>query len=422
MGVRRELLITNCLPIGTERMFRKRANPKKVLMVGPMPTNGNYIGGIAVILSQILDRWSLPFEVITYNTNTVARDYASTNRLNWANVSKLLRNAKDLIAILRRERPGIVHFHTSRHRALLKDLLLVVIIRTFCRCKVIGHIHHASYPTFFVGKSERCRSLQIRALMVAFDRILLMSDSIRKDLATRLTAPSRRKFLSQAEVLYNFVPIPESDIHRAPNASAIPTLFFIGNVGRQKGVFELLNCAGALKRSGMRFNLVLAGPFDSPMEGEKIKNLISSHDLSESVKTIGPVSGPEKAGLFEAADIFVLPSYAEGVPLSMLEAMSYGLPVVVTAVGGIPEILADGKAGFLVAPGDSDGLKLAVRNLILAPVLRLTMGEAGREQIKKSHCPEIFLRRLGAIYEELTDSLTDPATAHLRDQCHAARS
>jgi glycosyltransferase involved in cell wall biosynthesis len=164
----------------------------------------------------------------------------------------------------------------------------------------------------------------------------------------------------------------------------------------------LIAAAERLKRQkhiGSRF--VLAGPFDSPAVGLEVRRRIEYAGLTEWVKLIGPVAGEQKAALFRHADGFVLPSYGEGLPISMLEAMSYGLPVVATRVGGIPEVLRDGEAGILVQPGDVEGLCAALNSLCSSGPMRERMGRCGRACVERAHTPAKFLRELEAIYNEL---------------------
>jgi glycosyltransferase involved in cell wall biosynthesis len=239
--------------------------------------------------------------------------------------------------------------------------------------------------------------------MAAFNRIILMSESIKRELSQKLSAGGQQHFETKARVVHNFIPLPDlQGPYQAPRGPA--TLFFIGNVGRQKGIHDLIEAAAQLRGAGHQFRVVLAGPFDSPAEGEQMKNRVAALGLSEAIQFTGPVFGAQKAALFQAADIFVLPSYGEGVPLSMLEAISYRLPVVATVVGGIPEILVHQEMGFLVEPGDVPGLTAALRNLLLSAELRTKMGRAGRERIEDSHSPARFLSSLGIIYQELTEA------------------
>lgn len=371
-------------------------------MVAPMPTPGTYIGGIAVLLRHLLDFWNLPYEVLTYNTNVGPRDYGSVNKVNTANIRRFFRNARGVRTIARLERPSIVHFHTSRHMAMLKDLLLVAVLRANCRCRVVGHIHHASYPSLLVGGSNAGRLLQLRMLMGSFDRVILMSESIRSELSRKLGASGLRRFTDKARVLRNFIPLPELP-NQSGERSRLVTLFFIGNIGPQKGIHDLIEAAGELKSAGLQFALVLAGPFDSPVYGDQLKQRVTDLRLGQEVRFTGPVFGAEKAALFRAADIFVLPSYGEGIPISMLEAMSYGLPVVATAVGGIPEVLAERQTGFLVKPADVPALRSALQELVSSSELRQRMGCLGRKRIEDFHSPARFLSELGDIYRDLSE-------------------
>jgi glycosyltransferase involved in cell wall biosynthesis len=375
----------------------------KLLMVGPMPTVGNYNGGISTIMSMMLERWGLPYEIITYNTNTDPRGYGSVNRLNAANVRRFFRNAIDLVKLVRQERPDIVHFHTSRHLALLKDLGLVGLIRLFGGCKVVGHVHWASYPTLLVGRSRLGRALQLKLLMAFYDRVVLMSESIKRELSCRLSSAGSERFNAKAKVVYNFTKVPKLTA-RHPRSTDPVRFFFIGNLGPEKGVFDLLQAAAVLRQKGLKgFEIVLAGPFDSPAEGHRIKSLIASLGLTDTVRITGPVSGALKESLFEAANIFVLPSYGEGLPLSMLEAMAYSLPVIATSVGGIPEVLQHGEMGILVKPGDLEELASAMRRLIVSPELRVEMGSCGRTRVEKFHSPEQFFHELRCLYRELIE-------------------
>jgi glycosyltransferase involved in cell wall biosynthesis len=380
----------------------------EVLLVGPLPPPGQYVGGIAVLLSQILRCWDLPYKVAFYNTESVKRDYASTGRLSVENLRRLVLNATSLLRTVRRHRPCLVHYHTSRHAALLKDLIIVAVLRSLGRCRVIGHIHHASYATLLVGKSRWGRVLQIRLMARLFDRIVLMSKGIKGELAAALPVLEQSRFEAKARVVYNFTDLPVLASRGSPEARPL-SLLFIGNVGRSKGVFELLAAVERLlgDMSG-RLQLVVMGPFDSPSVGEEVEAVIRKARLTEGVRLTGQVSGEAKEAFFRAADVFVLPSHAEGVPLSMLEAMAYALPVVATSVGGIPEVLPDGEAGLLVEPGDVEGLCDAIRKLSGSVELRNRLGQCGRSRVERWHTPDRFLRAMETIYGEVLNPETLP--------------
>jgi glycosyltransferase involved in cell wall biosynthesis len=126
--------------------------------------------------------------------------------------------------------------------------------------------------------------------------------------------------------------------------------------------------------------------------------------MSSPVKTVRmmpPVSGDDKTACFERADVFVFPSHDEGMPMAVLEAMAAGLPVVATAVGGIPELLEDGENGMLVAPRAPKDLSRALERLCRDPRLRLRMGSRSA-RLAQDFDIDLYARRLSSIYNGVT--------------------
>ena len=129
--------------------------------------------------------------------------------------------------------------------------------------------------------------------------------------------------------------------------------------------------------------------------------------------------GREKVRLLAEAAIYVLPSYNEGVPISILEAMSVGLPIVTTPVGGIPDVIRDGEEGFLVSPGSIDQLVGRIVELLSNENLRKHMGDAAQRRLRTDYSPEGSLSTLMALYEshgaQLLPSARGPANTPATD-------
>lgn len=123
--------------------------------------------------------------------------------------------------------------------------------------------------------------------------------------------------------------------------------------------------------------------------------------LLDSVEFLGWIDGERKSRLLSVADIFVLPSYYEGLPISLLEAMSWGIPIISTTVGGIPELVRDGTSGILIEPGDVHALAHALSTLAADGALRDRMGRAGRSQVAESFSRDVVLPRLEGLYSEV---------------------
>ena len=113
---------------------------------------------------------------------------------------------------------------------------------------------------------------------------------------------------------------------------------------------------------------------------------------------LGFIRGDEKKEIFTQSDIFLLPTYREGFPNSLIEAMSHGIPVVTTNVGSIPEIVSDKTDGFLVEPGHIDEIAKSLETLIRDSHLRKAMGEKAREKVKKNFSTGILEKQLENVW------------------------
>jgi glycosyltransferase involved in cell wall biosynthesis len=188
------------------------------------------------------------------------------------------------------------------------------------------------------------------------------------------------------------------------SGAAVVRILYVGWMIEDKGIYELIAAAGKLLAQGQRFQLKLIGPlFD---QGPRLRQAIAAHKLEDAVEIVGTIS--HRGGLIEeyqAADLFVLPSYAEGFPNSILEAMSVGLPVIATNVGGVPEIVQDGVTGILVPPRDSDALTAAMKTLMDDETARQAMGMAARSRILSHHTLGHSIATYRRIFQLLTERM-----------------
>jgi glycosyltransferase involved in cell wall biosynthesis len=153
---------------------------------------------------------------------------------------------------------------------------------------------------------------------------------------------------------------------RVARQDAIVRLLFLGWLDREKGVFELIEACRRLA-SSRRFTLEIAGEGNASVEA---RALVVRHNLSEKVRFRGWLRGQELRKALSEADVLVLPSWAEGLPNAMIEAMSARLALVVTAVGAIPELITDRRSGMLVEPRNADSLARALDEVIVDGELR----------------------------------------------------
>jgi len=196
-------------------------------------------------------------------------------------------------------------------------------------------------------------------------------------------------------VLANFVDTTEYAALPLPRpARTACTVFFLGRLSAQKGLFDLLDAVRPVvaKAPGTRFLFGGVAEFDSV--DREIEAFVAAHDLGPHVEFLGTVTGAAKLAAFAAADIFCLPSHLENQPVVLIEALAAGLPVVATRVGVIDEMVADGEAGFLIAPGDRTGLVAALVNLAADPELRAAMGARGRARATREYDRAVAIAHL----------------------------
>ena len=174
----------------------------------------------------------------------------------------------------------------------------------------------------------------------------------------------------------------------------------LGRLVAAKGQAVLLDAVRLLARQGRPVHATFAG--DGP-DRQRLETMAREYGVTEHVAFLGAVNPESVRGLYAATDAFVLPSFAEGIPVVLMEAMAMEVPCVTTVVNGIPELITSGESGLLVSPSDAAQLADAIENLIANPALRQSLGKAGRRKVTASYdlvrnvarLHNIFRRRLG---------------------------
>lgn len=163
--------------------------------------------------------------------------------------------------------------------------------------------------------------------------------------------------------------------HRPDSAN----LLFVGRLVEAKGLTHLFEAMARLRSTYPNLMLTIVG--DGP-DRRTFEKIVAKKELSSVVRFVGSKSQADVATILADSDLFVLPSYAEGVPVVLMEALGSGIPAVVSYVGGVGEIVEDGVNGFLVQPGDPDQLADRIGQLLADPTLRAKMGANGRNKVE----------------------------------------
>ena len=280
----------------------------------------------------------------------------------------------------------VYHVHVGPGRSFWRKLSYVE--RMGARAgNAIFHIHASTLAQTWdeVGESKRAR---VRGLLAEVGRVVVLSEEWAAYCLENGICGEKK-----LTVLHNAVTVPEP-VERDWTARRV---LFMGRVGERKGVDVLLRALPAVLAEFPDARFIMAGDG----EIERYRALARELGVEDVCEFPGWVSGEARERLYRGCTIYCLPSRNEGMPMSVLEAMAYGLPAVATPVGGVPQVIKDGVNGYLVPPGDSEALAECIIALLADSDLRSRIGVAGRATIEERFSMAAYGEQLAAIYEEV---------------------
>jgi len=239
-----------------------------------------------------------------------------------------------------------------------------------------------TFPDFYQGLGALGRRL-VRWLLERFHVVIVQTESW-------------RRFYSGIGPSGNYVVLPNGvDCHeftpRGREHSEPATVLFVGWLIPEKGVFDLVDAARILSERHAGFRLKLVGPFHG--NEPALRSRIAAAGLDDVVQLVGPLhSRREILEVYHDADIFTLPSWAEGLPVAVLEAMACGLPIVASDVGGTPDLVQHGVSGLLVPARNPAALADALERLVRDRNARLRFGQAARARVESAFSNEVFIK------------------------------
>ena len=314
--------------------------------------------------------------------------FVNTRKRRYYNVVK---NMRDALAILRDERVDVVHCHGYR-----ADLLGLVAAARY-KLPVVSTCHG------FIA-TDRNLQFNVRAdfwALKRFNRVIAVSDSIRAILVEQGIDPKR------VAVITNAVSLPDADQQLASRQAARAALQlrsddvlfgYVGRLAEEKGIEQLVEATRRMANAMTGLRVVVVG--DGPRR-PNIEQRIREANLGGVVTLLGFDKDP--ARWYPAMDAFVLPSLQEGTPMALLEAMAHGVPVIASAVGGVPAIITHNRNGLLVPPADAQQLMLAMQTLATSRTLRATLGDAGFACVRDSYDVRSWTGKIGSVYHAVVN-------------------
>lgn len=345
-------------------------NKSEILIIGP-----NADGGISSVIN-LFEQYGLFNEKIIRLTS-----YRNVNTLKKLAVY-IIFLFRYLWILITNNNIKLIHLHSAADGSFYRKFLALKIAKIF-RKKVIFNIHPIWFIVFYNKSNNFIKRIITNALNNS-DLILVLSENIKSEITN--ICQNRN-----IQILYN--PVAIKEFNHIPSDTIRVT--FMGNLNKNKGVYDIIEAAKYIQNPNIIINLYGKGIF------EEFNNLISDNQVTEIVKIQGWIGGAEKDIALENSDIYILPSYTEGLPMSILEAMSAGLPIISTPVGGIPEAVKDGVNGFLIQPGDYKALAEKIDLLANDKELKEKMGQESLRIAKEKFDINVIINQLKEIYDEL---------------------
>lgn len=351
-------------------------------MAGPMPPA---IGGMSTVLadlrnSSLKDQVDLAF-FDTFKSTPEGRSIFTA-------IKSKLKLWLKWIQLLKENVKTIVHIHTCSGFTFFLDSVLICLARLFS-VPVIIHIHGARFDRFVDGLNPFLLKY-VKWVFARCSKIIVLSSSWEKIFVGKLG-----KF--PYVVVENGVPIDKTFTSDKSNKNNKVEILFLGNLTERKGVWELIDAMQFVEGAVLNF---VGGEEDIGIF-QQVEELVEKNNLQNKIIIHGPKYGDDKNDFLGNSDVFVLPSYAEGLPISLLEAMAKGIPVIVTPVGGIPAVVSNQQEGILVKVGDKKELADAINRLVQNPNLRHTMGMAARKRCEEQFGIEKTVQKLMNVYTEV---------------------
>lgn len=343
----------------------------RVIVLGPGPDTA---GGIGVMMGHLArtesDQSSLAFIESGGAPGSLAQRLRAFGRAMvacWAPV----------------EGGTVYHVNLASKGSTWRKLVLTSLLRVRRRPYVL-HLHGGGYAEFLNNLNGVMAAI-VRAMFRSASSVVVLGELWRQFVSEELGVPARK-----LHVIPNAVPGPDA----LPNPKARPTLLFTGKVTRAKGIIDLLQAWGSLP-DRVRTHLVLAGDLNDP-DGHITRLL----ETTPEVSTTGWLNGEQLKKELARASILVLPSHMENLPLSLLDGMAWGLAPVVTDVGSVSDVIADGDSGWIVPVGAPRELANAMEMLLTDTALREAVARAARSRWEKQYDVAHYRRRLDDVYRQ----------------------
>lgn len=351
---------------------------KQVLMVGP--DYRNHRGGVGALIASQKDHYEVFNFVPSY------RPYSNNFLKTFFFIGQFIRI---LFVLINKRDIRIVHIHSSKSGSMYRKLCVAWTAKCLFGKKIINHIHTGNFKGFYEG-SNRFNQRSIVYFLKLADATITVAESWKSYFESEFG-------LRNVHKVSNMVRLPNQQETFTPLTDRKLNFLFMGFLIDNKGIFDLVEVLSEFKPVlHGRIKLTIAGSGNE----KRLTDMIIRLKVNDMIEFKGWVTGEAKNELLQDTDVYVLPSYFEGVPVSVLEAMSFSKPVIATNVGGIPEVVEHNGNGLLIRPGDHQAMLDAILFYVNDP-LNVRRHGARSSVIIRNHVPDSVIPRLEDVYSSV---------------------
>lgn len=368
----------------------------KLIVVGqtPPPIHGQAICIQMYLNSKLKDS----FDLIHLDTSD-RRNLSNIGKFDYRNVYIALKCVLKMAYLCIFKKPSIAYIPISRNNwAYLRDGLFIIVAKLSSNAKILIHLHGEDFRTFYESTNIFMK-LFIDITMKCCDKAIVLAERLRW-IFDKWFDPENIEAVTNG-IMINLDIIKK---HVESNRDNV-LLTHLGNLYPDKGTYDLVKAFKIVADKHPCVNLEIAGEWDNrfPEYKENVLQFIKDNGLERKVHFRGVITGAEKEMFLVKSDLFILSSLKEGVPMVIIEAMATANPIVATNVGGVPEVVVDGKTGFLVEKQNPEEMANAIIKLIEDAELRIQMGKAGRKRYEEFYTEDKAIDSMLRVFQKTID-------------------
>lgn len=375
----------------------------------PPPVHGAAMVGQFIHDSELINE---AFDC-SYVNMAVATRLEDVGKGGWHKIKGILKKLLEVRKAVKQVKPDFVYITPNSAGApFYKDFFTVMMLKMMGQ-RIVMHFHNKGVAT----RQNRWLDNWLYRKYFEDVKLILLADALYEDVW---------KYVKREDVFVCPNAIPEigmvsdavssKDVANLDTVYTKPRILWLTNIMRTKGIMEFLEALKLLKEKGVKFHVDFVGGLTKEMTGDEFDTALTMMGLNDCCTYHGPKYGDDKYAFYRDADVFVLPSYTEALPVSILEAMQFGLPVVASNVGGVSAEVEDGVTGFLLGGKqpvmlntfrpDVHEIADKIERLLQDADLRRRMGRAGREKFEREFTLDVFENKMAGILRRIAGSLT----------------